>query len=70
MKTADTLRKHPRVMSVDDERELGNGVIVMLRDGYEYVADPGCGTRGFDSFSEALREVKTMTQEVRAAAGA
>jgi hypothetical protein len=45
------------VMHVDDERDIGNGVIVMLADGYEFVADPGCGTRGFDTMTEAKRGV-------------
>ena len=44
------------VMFVDDERDLDNGIIVMLKDGWEFVADPGCGTRGFDTVAEALRE--------------
>ena len=45
----------PHVMNVDDERDIGNGIIVMLKDGYEFVADPGCGTRGFDTVAEMTR---------------
>lgn len=44
------------VQNVDDERDIENGIIVMLRDGWEFIFDPGCGTRGFDTPSEALKE--------------
>lgn len=44
------------VLHVDDERDLDHGVIVTLKDGWEFVSDPGCGTRGFDTVGEALRE--------------
>lgn len=53
------LRALPEVVHVDDEREIENSIIVMLKDEFEFVADPGCGTRGFDSFIEALRECRT-----------
>ncbi|OZA25671.1 MAG: hypothetical protein B7X91_11440 [Hydrogenophilales bacterium 17-64-11] len=43
----------PHVSHVDNERELGNGIIVTLRDGFYFSADPGCGVRGFDSAKEA-----------------
>jgi hypothetical protein len=57
-KIEQAIRQHPRVLTVDDERALDHGVIVMLKDGFEFVADPGCGTRGFDTFGEALKEVR------------
>ncbi len=49
------LKARDWVLHVDDERNLDNGIIVMLRDGWEYCDDPGCGTRGFDTFREALQ---------------
>ena len=55
MKTLDRLRKQPHVFAVDDERDEGNGVIVMLHDGWEFDLDPGCGTRGFDTLTEAVK---------------
>ncbi len=49
----ELIRARPHVSHVDDERELGNSIIVTLRDGYYFSADPGCGVRGFDSIKEA-----------------
>ena len=49
------LKAREWVWTVDDERNLDNGIIVMLQDGWEYCEDPGCGTRGFDTFREALQ---------------
>jgi hypothetical protein len=40
--TLARIAKLPYVMYVDDERDCGNSIIVMLKDGYEFVADPGC----------------------------
>lgn len=44
------------VMFVDDERNLDNGIIVTLKEGWEFTMDRGCGVRGFDTMSEALKE--------------
>jgi hypothetical protein len=49
---------HPLVEHWDDERVLGNGIIVTLRQGYVFYDD--CGVMGFDTPREArvaLREV-------------
>lgn len=46
------------VAHVDDERSAGNGYMVMLANGYDFVDDPGCGVRGFDT----LREVEIETR--------
>lgn len=54
MKTLDRIQPRPYVEHVDDERALDNGVIVTLKPGYIFTADPGCGVRGFDTLSEAL----------------
>ena len=56
--TEKALRNHTRVELVDDEREIGNGVIVTLKRGWSF--DPGQDNRvrGEDSFSRALAEVR------------
>lgn len=53
-KTLEAIRKLPWVKHVDDERSLGNGVIITLHKEWEFISDPGCGTRGFDTSREAL----------------
>lgn len=68
MKTIQRLQQHPRVLHVDDERNLENGIIVMLKDGFEFTSDRGCGTRGFDTLTEALAEVRNGTRAVAAQA--
>jgi len=59
MKVLDKIWQRFYVAHVDDERELGNGVIITLQDNYFFRADPGCGVRGFDSLSEALKETSS-----------
>ena len=54
MKTLDKIRTRIWVEHVDDERELDHGIIVTLKPGWEYLLDPGCGVRGFDTATEAL----------------
>ena len=54
-KTLDQLRKNRKVMFVDDEREIGNYIIVTLNNGWrftdgEYSAEH---VRGFDTVKEA-----------------
>lgn len=56
MKTLDLIRSRPHVAFVDDERNIGNSLIVTLGDGYCFKAEPGCGTRGYDTVTEAERE--------------
>lgn len=59
MKTIDRLRKHPRVRHVDDERAIGNGVIVTLRAGWHFdPTDYENRVRGEDTASEALAMVR------------
>lgn len=56
--TEKALRNHARVETVDDERSMGNGVIVTLKQGWSF--DPALDNRvrGEDSFSQALAEVR------------
>lgn len=45
------------IASIDDERDLGNSIIVSLKKGWFFKRDRGCGVQGFDT----LAEVKTGT---------
>lgn len=56
MKTLDKIAARPWVLHVDDERAIGNGIIITLAEGWYFWTDPGCGTRGFDTAREALTE--------------
>lgn len=60
--TLKKIRTRPHVAFVDDERELGNSIVVTLEAGYCFAADPGCGVRGFDTITEA--EVGTRASQV------
>ena len=52
-KTLELIAARSWVKHVDDERGIENGIIIVLEDGWEYELDPGCGTRGFDTPTEA-----------------
>jgi hypothetical protein len=54
----EKLRKHPRVEIVDDERGIGNGVIVTLKKGWTF--DPAFDNRvrGEDTIREMLESVR------------
>lgn len=62
MKLLDQILARPFIEHVDDERNIGNGIIVTLKEGYSFVADPGCGVRGFDTMTEAFNG--TRSQEI------
>lgn len=55
-KTLNAIRKMPHVQAVDDERDMGNSIIVTLKPSYCFKAEEGCGVRGFDTVAEAKRE--------------
>jgi hypothetical protein len=40
------------VWFVDDERALGHSIIITLKNGWFFKADPTCGVRGFDTWAE------------------
>lgn len=42
-------------MFVDDERELGNSIIITLANGWFFADDPDCGVQGFDTVNDARR---------------
>jgi hypothetical protein len=48
-----------RVAHIDDERELGNSIIVTLHAGYYFKDELGCGVRGFDTLKELKEGVKS-----------
>lgn len=54
-RTLERTRAYKHVAFVDDEREIGNSIIVTLVDNYYFNDDPGCGVRGFDTATEAFR---------------
>ena len=41
---------------IDDERELGNSIIVTLAEGWFFVDEPDCGVRGFDTVGEVRQQ--------------
>ena len=59
MKLIDQLRNHKNVEFADDERAIGNGIIITLNEGLAFEADVDCGVRGFDTLTDALAEVRT-----------
>lgn len=61
----ELIRARTHISHVDDERELGNGIIVTLREGFYFFADPKCGVRGFDSIKDAEQGTRS-TQVYRA----
>jgi len=52
------LDSRPWIQHIDDERNLDNGIIVTLRNGWEFNDDPTCGTRGFDNMTEVKSGTK------------
>ena len=41
------------IAHIDDERNIGNNIIVTLEKGWDFEDDKGCGVRGFDTVAEA-----------------
>ena len=51
--TMNTLRaKRPWIAFIDDERNIGNSIIVGLAKGWCFEKEKGCGVRGFDTIAE------------------
>ena len=40
------------IAHIDDERDLGNGIIVTLKDDWYFIDEKDCGVRGFDTVNE------------------
>ena len=52
-KTLDKLKANrPWINHIDDERSLGNSIIVTVATGYEFADDPGCGVQGYETVVE------------------
>jgi hypothetical protein len=49
--------KHAKVEHWDDERSIGNSLIVTLKNGWRF-DDIGEHVRGFDTKAEAMKEVR------------
>ena len=49
--------KHKKIKHWDDERDIGNSLIVTLHYGWRFGED-GEHVRGFDTKSDAMREVR------------
>lgn len=56
--TVARLAGHARVEHVDDERSLGNGVLITLRQGWAWDPMQDNRVRGFNTASDALRAVQ------------
>ncbi len=54
---------HPLVEHWDDEREIGNGIIVTLLPGYFFYDD--CGVMGFDTPREARQAIREVSARSR-----
>jgi len=50
-----------KVQTVDDERDIGNGIIVTLKYGWSFENKVHEGVRGFETFAEAKESVKGQT---------
>lgn len=55
--------RHPLVEHWDDERDIGNGIIVTLRPGHVFYDD--CGVMGFDTLVEARDAVRAVAAQER-----
>jgi hypothetical protein len=58
--------KHKVIEFWDDERELGNGIIVTLQPGLFFYDD--CGVMGFDTVKEAKAKVREVAKNIKAVA--
>ena len=62
MANTKLLSRRPWIAYIDDERDLDNGVIVTLAEGWCFKDDPSSGVRGFDTMREMMQG--TAKQEV------
>ena len=53
MNTLQKLKaQRPWIETIDDERNIGNSIIVTLAKGWFFSNERGCGVQGFDTISE------------------
>ncbi len=53
MSTINKISSRLWVAHIDDERSIGNSIIVTLDDDYVFADERNCGVRGFDTLKEA-----------------
>ena len=53
------LESRPWIAHIDDERSLGNSIIVTLCRGWDFKDEPGCGVRGFDTVNDVKAGTKS-----------
>lgn len=58
MNVIETIKRHHKVELVDDERDIGNGVIVTLKKGWTFSARQDNRVAGEDAATQALRAVR------------
>jgi hypothetical protein len=46
------INSRPWIQFIDDEREIGNSIIVTLAKGWYFTNEKDCGVQGFDNISE------------------
>ena len=46
------------VKHIDDERNIGNSLIVTLDDDYFFINEKGCGVRGYDTVAEMEKDTR------------
>ena len=61
MDILDALSRHPKVELVEDEREIGNGIIVTLKRGWTLVG--GGNVAHVETVAEAQHLVRGATRE-------
>ena len=60
-KTLEAIRKLPHVLAVDDERSIGNSIIVTLKTPFCFMTEKGCGVRGFDGSVALAKYITTCS---------
>ena len=46
------------VKHIDDERKIGNSIIVTLDDNYCFINEKGCGVRGYDTVADVENDTR------------
>jgi len=46
------------VKHIDDERSLGNSIIVTLEKDYVFINEKNCGVRGYDTIAEVEKDTR------------
>lgn len=54
-------KRHKKIEHWDDERSIGNSIIVTLEKGFRF-SEPGDHVRGFDTVKDAMREVRAAAK--------